>query len=133
MDVRNCRKCRRIFNYVAGPIMCPACREDMEKKFQEVKEYIREHKGAGIQEVAEICEVEVSTIQQWLREERLEVMEGSAMMLNCESCRMPIRSGRYCDKCKYEMATGFKNILKNNQPKKNEKASEKDNPKMRFL
>lgn len=133
MDVRNCRKCRRLFNYVVGPIMCPACREEMEKKFQEVKEFIRENKGVGIKEVALACDVETSTIQQWLREERLEVMEGSAILLNCESCGSPIRSGKYCEKCKYEITTGFKNILKESQDTKKPVAQDKDNPRMRFL
>lgn len=62
MNIRNCRNCGRIFNYVAGSIICPACRESMEAKFQEVKEYIREHKGVGIAQVAEACDVEASQI-----------------------------------------------------------------------
>ena len=32
MNVRNCRKCGAIFNYVMGPIMCPACRDALEAK-----------------------------------------------------------------------------------------------------
>lgn len=67
MNVRNCKKCGRIFNYVSGMPICPSCREDMEKKFQEVKDYIREHKEAGITEVAEACEVEVRQIKQGKR------------------------------------------------------------------
>ena len=70
MNIRNCRMCGHIFNYVAGPILCPHCREKMEAKFQEVKEYIRSNPGVGIQDVAENCDVEPSQIQQWLREER---------------------------------------------------------------
>ena len=73
--------CGHIFNYVAGPILCPHCREKMEAKFQEVKEYIRANPGVGIQDVAENCDVEPSQIQQWLREERLELTEGSAIYL----------------------------------------------------
>ena len=96
--------CGHIFNYVAGPILCPHCREKMEAKFQEVKEYIRSNPGVGIQDVAENCDVEPSQIQQWLREERLELTEGSAIYLQCEKCGAPIRSGRFCEKCKYEMA-----------------------------
>ena len=38
MNVRNCRKCGTIFNYVMGPIVCPACREALEEKFKEVNE-----------------------------------------------------------------------------------------------
>ena len=41
MNARNCRKCGKLFNYVSGPPICMACREALEKKFQEVKEYIR--------------------------------------------------------------------------------------------
>ena len=55
MNVRNCRNCGRIFNYVAGVAICPACREKLEQKFQEVKDYIREHKGVGINEVFGDC------------------------------------------------------------------------------
>ena len=82
MNVRNCRSCGCIFNYVAGQVICPACRDKLEKKFQEVKEYIRENKGVGIQEVADACEVDVGQIRQWLREERLELATDSALYLN---------------------------------------------------
>ena len=76
--------CGHIFNYVAGPFLCPHCREKMEAKFQEVKEYIRNNPGVSIQDVSENCDVEPSQIQQWLREERLELTEGSSILLNCD-------------------------------------------------
>lgn len=134
MDVRTCRKCRRIFNYLTGPILCPSCREKMEEKFQEVKKYIEEHRGATIPEVSEACEVETQQIQQWLREDRLELAEGSAIILSCESCGKPIRSGRYCENCKGAMTNGFNAILNSNKPQAPvQKKNDKDNPKMRFL
>ncbi|MCD7837201.1 MAG: flagellar protein [Lachnospiraceae bacterium] len=116
MNIRNCKSCGRIFNYVAGACLCQPCREKMEIKFNEVKEYIRANPGVGIPEVSEECDVEASQIRQWLREDRLEITENSPIFLNCESCGAPIRSGRYCDKCKLEMTNGFKNVLKGNQP-----------------
>ena len=48
MNVRTCRKCGRLFNYITGYQICPACKEALEAKFQEVKEYVREHKGVSI-------------------------------------------------------------------------------------
>ena len=45
MNVRNCRKCGRIFNYVVGPILCPHCVEEQEKVFQVVKEYVMDHQS----------------------------------------------------------------------------------------
>ena len=107
MNVRNCRKCGRMFNYITGMPVCPTCREAMEAKFQEVKEYIREHKGAGINEVADACEIETAQITQWLREDRLELAADSAVMINCEKCGAPIRSGKYCDKCRANMTNSL--------------------------
>ena len=75
MNVRNCRKCGNLFNYMVGPILCPACREALEEKFKEVKSYIVKNPGVGIQQTSRECEVEVSQIQQWIREERLAFSE----------------------------------------------------------
>lgn len=134
MNVRNCRKCGRIFNYVAGPLLCPRCREEMEVKFQEVKEYIRNNPGSGIAEVAEACNVPTSQIQQWLREERLELTENSAILLSCESCGAPIRSGKYCERCKYEMTMGFRAAMDNKKPQEPTRPKDpRDNPRMRYL
>lgn len=134
MNVRNCRKCGRIFNYVIGPPICQSCKEAMEKKFQEVKDYIRENKTATIPMIAEDCQVDTSQIHQWVREERLEFAEDSPLGVNCESCGTMIKSGRFCEKCKVTMTNEFKNIVK--ESKKSEfpkKGDVKANPKMRFL
>ncbi len=135
MNIRNCRNCGRIFNYVAGAILCQPCREKMEVKFQEVKEYIRSNPGVGIAEVAEACDVDPTQIRQWLRDERLEIAEDSAIYLNCEKCGAPIRSGKYCEKCKYNMAMGLQNVLNENKPKpvKKPEHTDKEGPKMRYL
>ena len=62
MNVRNCKMCGKIFNYVVGPVICPRCREAREEKFQEVKKYIDEHRGADILEVSEECEDRKSVV-----------------------------------------------------------------------
>ncbi|HKM35109.1 MAG TPA: flagellar protein [Lachnospiraceae bacterium] len=135
MNVRNCRKCGRIFNYAVGPHLCPACREVLEADFQRVKEYIREHKGATISQVSEECEVDISQIHQWLRDERLELSDGTGITLQCENCSAPITSGRFCEKCKREVAMGLNKIVHSKQ--KSEPVSEKrpfrDGEIMRYL
>ena len=78
MNARNCRKCGKLFNYVSGPPICMACREALEAKFQEVKEYIRNNVHATIPEVAEACDVSQTQIQAWLQDERLQLAEGSS-------------------------------------------------------
>ena len=135
MNVRNCRKCGRIFNYVLGPIMCPKCREDQEAKFQEVKKYVQEHQGADIIEVSEACDVDPAQIRQWIREDRLQFAEDSPIRIPCESCGTMIRAGRFCDKCKLDMTNGFKNAMGQDKPREPEvkPAMGRDRDKMRFL
>ena len=137
MNVRNCRKCGRLFNYAMGAIMCPQCKEALEGKFKEVKKYIQDNPNCGIQEVARECDVEVSQIQQWLREERLEFTSDSVVVLNCESCGAPIRSGRYCDGCKGQLTNALKSVSssmrKANEPAPTQKTDPRDAARMRFL
>ena len=137
MNVRNCRNCGRIFNYMMGPVICPGCRDAVEAKFQEVKEYVRAHHGAGIAEVAEACDVDAAQIRQWLRDDRLEVTEDSAIFLTCESCGAAIRSGRYCENCKGALTKGLRDVTRAARPETtaNPGPAKKGsaNGKMRFL
>ena len=100
MEVRACRSCKRLFNYIAGPVRCPACSEALEKKFQQVKSYIWDHKTASLQEISEANDVSVGQLRQWVREERLCFTEDSPVGLECENCGAIIKTGRYCANCK---------------------------------
>lgn len=133
MDVRNCRKCGKLFNYFMGPPICQLCREALEVTFQEVKKYISEHQGCGIAEVAEACEVTTQQIKQWLREERLEFSSDAAVGLECESCGASIRSGRFCESCKVNMTHTLQDVYKKPASPEVKKTKEKENPKMRYL
>ena len=110
--------------------MCPSCREALEADFQRVKEYIRAHAGATITEVAEECDVEPAQIHQWLREERLEIA------LQCESCGAPIKTGKYCEKCKRELAYGLSGAIKTtpaSAQEKNSPLNNRESGRMRYL
>lgn len=104
MEIKNCRKCGRMFNYLMGPQICDNCKKAAEEKFQEVKEYVRANKSAPIQEICRECDVEQKQVQQWIREERLVFSDDSPVMINCEICGKQIRTGRYCDSCKKDTA-----------------------------
>lgn len=134
MNVRNCRSCGKLFNYVIGPPICPSCKEKAEEKFQVVKSFIRENPGVSIQEVTQECDVDKAQINQWLREERLELSDSSAITLSCERCGTQIKSGKYCEKCKNEMTSGFQKSMGLNESKKIEDPVKKAaKAKMRFL
>ncbi len=107
MNIRNCKKCGKMFNYVAGPPICPACREEAEKKFQEVKEYVRANRSASMNQIVSECHVEQRQVEQWIREERLVFSTDSPIRLSCETCGATIMTGRYCEKCKKQQANTF--------------------------
>ena len=50
-------------------------------------------------------------IQQWIREERLMFSEDSPIKIPCENCGTLIQSGKYCDKCKTNLARGLNNVV----------------------
>ena len=132
MEVKNCRMCGRLFNYLGGPRICPVCRDELEKKFIQVREYIRENPKTTLGEISEQNDVSIEQINQWIREERLEFAKDSPITLACENCGAPIRTGRFCAKCKNTMASSLTNAFKKPEapaPKKRES----DSDKMRFL
>ena len=135
MDVKNCRKCGKLFNYISGMPICQGCKDKNEEVFQQVKKYIRENPRADIREVSAECEVETGQIQQWIREERLEFTDDSPIKLPCENCGAMIRAGKYCEKCKSSMAKNLSNAI--DKPKVVVTAAPKKkgehNNRMRFL
>lgn len=104
-DVRNCRRCGKIYNYIGGTPICPVCRELDEANFKRVKEYLYKNPGATLSEVSTVLEISVERIRSYLKEGRLEIVgdEGN-LVLECESCGKAIRTGRFCDECSRELA-----------------------------
>lgn len=134
MDVRNCKTCGRLFNYMGGAPLCPECKAALEKKFEDVKVYIEDHPQASISQVAEDMDVSVKQIKQWVREERLILSEASLDGVLCEHCGRPITSGRFCDKCKAAMANNLQSALDRPRPMQQKLSRERDEgDKMRFL
>lgn len=135
MNVRNCKKCGRIFNYAFGPIICTDCMSAQEELFQRAKKYVQENPGCDMRELAENVEVEVSQIKQWIKEERLQFADDSPIRIACESCGAMIRSGRYCDACKNEMANGMRSAFGINKkaPEPVVRKRDDDGTRMRFL
>ena len=133
MNVKNCRGCGRLFNYIGGLPLCPACKEAAEKKFSEVRDYVRDHKGVSVKEVSQECEVDEAQIRQWVREERLVFDVESGIGIVCRTCGTPIPAGTQCDACKAALLTGLKSAGRQPvNPVKQEKAT-RENPRMRFL
>lgn len=132
MDVRNCKGCGRLFNYMGGAPLCEACRKQLEEKFQEVKVYLEENPNSSVTQVADAMDISVKQIKQWIREERLSLSAPGADGIVCEQCGAPITTGRFCEKCKAGMVNTLAGAL--DKPKQPEiKKQERDGNRMRFL
>ena len=132
MDARNCRSCGTLFNYISGPPICSKCKKKLEEKFTEVKEYLDAHPNATISVVSEEMDVSVKQIKQWIKEERLSLSEATVEGIVCESCGKPVRSGRFCDKCKIKMQNELAGAIKKPAAVPVKK-KDHDGNRMRFL
>lgn len=131
MDVRNCRGCGKLFNYIGGEQLCPTCLKDLDVKFETVKQYIYDNPSASIQQISEENEVSIAQLKRWIREERLSFSEKSMIGLNCENCGTMIRTGRFCQACKDKLANTLGSVYRT-EPEIRSK-DPRANPKMRFL
>lgn len=131
MDIKNCRECGALFNYLSGPRMCPECKRKLEEKFMEVRDFVRDNPISSIAHIAEEMNVSVQQINQWIREERLIFSEDSEVKVNCESCGRAILTGRFCENCKAQVANELGQVYRRDEPQVTTR--KKDGEKMRFL
>ena len=131
MEVKVCRGCKKMFQYITGPVLCPRCKQLEEEMFLKVKDYLRENPGSNMYEVNQATGVSAAHIEKFLRQGRLEVAEGSPIALTCERCGKKIVTGKYCNECKNEMTNELNEVKKDligHQAAQNDAG-----PKMRFL
>ncbi len=134
MEIRNCKNCGRLYNYIGGVNLCPACKEEVEAKFAQVKEYIYNNKNALITKISEDNDVSIQQLRQWIREERLVFTDDSLVGIECEICAKTIKTGRFCEACKKNIAHELGSAYAR-EPEKSEKVIReiKEKAKMRYL
>lgn len=133
MEVMSCKSCGRLFNYMGGMPICDACKRKLEEKFQDVKRYLDEHPGASVSQVSEDMDVSAKQIKQWIKEERLYLSDATVDGITCEHCGQPIRTGRFCDKCKAAMSNSFANAIAKPKEPDDKKKEQREGNRMRFL
>ncbi len=134
MNVLNCNGCGRLFNAVASERLCPECRKKLDEKFQEVKDYLEEHPTAGMSEISRECDVSVTQIKRWIREERLTFSENSVEGIECENCGKLIKTGRFCDACKAKISNNLMSAINKEPQRKPSESNNRDTTnRMRYL
>ena len=133
MEVRNCKDCGKLFNYMGGVPVCTACSNKLEEKFAEVKAYIYDNPNCNINQVAEDNDVSVQQIKHWIREERLSFSDSSDIGIECEKCGAMIKTGRFCQKCKRNLENSFGNMYQKKVVAAPAKKKSGGDARMRFL
>jgi hypothetical protein len=68
--VESCRECGRLYGFLPRGV-CVDCQDLREQRFQAVKEYLADNRGASILQTASDTGVEEGLIVAWIREGRL--------------------------------------------------------------
>ncbi|NSW90057.1 MAG: MerR family transcriptional regulator [Firmicutes bacterium] len=132
-ELKNCKRCGKLFNYIGGIPICPACKDEEEADFQKIKKYLYENPGASISQVASDLNMGIDKIKKFLREGRLEIIGDDGIpILRCEKCGEPIKTGRFCDECSRSMSTEF-SMAANKMKGKKSFQGERPSVGMRYL
>ena len=132
MELKNCRRCNKVFTYMAGLPICPACAKEDERIFDEVSEYIRENPGAPLSAVSNELNISYDKLLKYVKEGRLQIRaENGGFYRFCEKCGEMITDGKFCKHCEYHISTVLDVSKKNLLDKMEE--SEKLRGKYRFL
>lgn len=111
LNIRNCRRCGKLFNLAGDPPLCQECRRLEEEDFKRVKEYLFNNPGATISQVSLDLDISIERIKRYLREGRLEITgNNNNFLLECESCGAPIPSGRFCKNCLANLTGELKKV-----------------------
>jgi flagellar operon protein (TIGR03826 family) len=111
-DLRNCRRCGRMYNYLGGPPICIDCKNADEEVFKKVKDYLYDNPGATLSQVAMDLDVSVEKIKMFLKEGRLEITDDSNIVLECERCGKSIKTGRFCKECQNQVSDDLERTSK---------------------
>lgn len=110
MNLKNCVRCGKVYVY-DGFSVCLDCRRADEEDFEKVKAYLDENPGANVMQVSEATGVDTKKIIKFLREGRLEVKDEVNILLDCERCGKPIKTGRFCEECSKQVEKEILNAM----------------------
>lgn len=96
-----CEKCGGSLVMVSrGVYQCVDCGFHHYDSFQKVRNYLEQMGPRPITEIVKVTGVARKSVEYFLRDEMLEIPKGSSILLVCEGCGAPIRTGYLCDRCK---------------------------------
>jgi len=116
MNVRQCRRCDKLFQYQGNP-NCPNCVRALDDIFVKVRDILYSTPHIEIEELCEQTGATRENIVAWLREGRLLADPKGPKLLNCESCGQPIHTGRFCGTCAQTVSNQLRDSAQMLSPK----------------
>lgn len=107
LNIDYCPRCGKVFAKGLREI-CPNCVKEVEEEYERCVKYLRENKGANIQELSDATDVSIKQITKFVREGRISLHNAPNMMIPCEVCGTLIREGLMCDKCRSRLQSDMK-------------------------
>ena len=105
----------------------------LQDRLDTALDYLEEHPDTSVEQTAADNDVTMKQIRQWVKEERLILSSATVAGIVCEKCGKPIRTGRFCDKCKENMASQLESMYDKPKPGADIKTAEPGGNRMRYL
>ncbi len=74
-EPKKCRQCNGTFMYTTNDDLCFSCIQKNELEFKKIKSFLKEHPRSSIGTISTTLEISVATIQKFIDEGRLEMVD----------------------------------------------------------
>lgn len=93
--IKNCPRCKKVFNFINSPI-CETCVKEERDIYDSVRDYLKDHPGINLMQLSKETEVSAKKITGYIKDGRLEL---DSPEIECENCGTKLRTGRLCEEC----------------------------------
>lgn len=108
MNLKNCPRCGKLFMPTIKDI-CPNCLREIDQEYDKCSKFLRENRGASMNQLHEETDVSIKQIMTFIREGRITVTQMPNLSYPCESCGEAIKAGTICDNCRKRLANEMAN------------------------
>ncbi|MCM3750188.1 flagellar protein [Paenibacillus pasadenensis] len=102
MNLDNCPRCGRLFAKNFRDV-CPNCIREIDREYDECRDYLRKYRGATINELSEQTNVSIRQITKFIKEGRISLLDAPNLSYPCEVCGILIREDHMCDSCRLRL------------------------------
>ena len=110
---------------------CSKCGYEEQNDFGKVRTFLEENGPQPSTVIAEATHVPIRKIDHFLMQGRLEIPEGSTVFIQCQSCGVDLRYGRFCPECALKLCKKLQSAF--NESEVGEQPKKRMSGKMQFI